>query len=64
MILEFRSLKWSMSGTNKLDQADFYSGGKGHGNCVQYGNITNLRGYCWCVVPGMDIGQIVKEDDI
>ena len=33
-------------------QADFYSGAKGHGHCVQYGNITDLRGYCWCIVPG------------
>ena len=35
----------------------------GYTEQVQYGNITDLRGYCWCVVPGMDISPIVKEDD-
>lgn len=53
----------STSGINNINQADFYSGGKGHGNCVQYGNITDLRGYCWCVVPGVDRKQKVKIDN-
>ena len=34
-----------------------YSGPKGHGHVVQFGNITDVRGYCWCVTPGRSVHQ-------
>ena len=36
----------------KFFQADFFSGGKGHGSCVQVGNIADPSGYCHAVTPG------------
>lgn len=33
-------------------QADFFSGRKGHGSCVQVGNITDASGYCPLITPG------------
>ena len=29
-----------------------YSGAKGHGQCVQVGNITDTSGHLWCITPG------------
>ena len=37
-----------------------YSGPKGHGHCVQVGNITDCRGYLWCVTPGRCLCQSLK----
>ena len=41
-----------------LVQADFYSGRKGHGQCVQIGNGTDPTGYCWAVLPGKDLHDV------
>ena len=46
---------WSHS---LFPQADFYSGRKNHGQCVQIGNITDPTGHCWAILPGRDSFEI------
>ena len=47
-----RLLLWSPVFKLSVLQSDFYSGGKGHDQCVQVGNICDTKGYCWAVQPG------------
>ena len=52
MILAYRWLNLYYQIVYVIMQGDVYSGAKGHGHCVQIGNITDCRGYLWCITPG------------
>ena len=55
MILAYRWLNPYYQIVYVIMQGDVYSGAKGHGHCVQIGNITDCRGYLWCITPGNEV---------